>query len=255
MKTIKLLLIGVALSALVFTSCSKEDDPVTPAPTPITPATTGTAMMHLHSSWGMMSSNFYLDTVYTLASTVTGVPARQIKISDARFYVSKVSFDNNTLGAYLLVSPANMMYNLGSASPGTFTNLSFNVGLDSTTNHSDPMTAAAPLNETSMHWNWNTSAGYKFIRLEGQIDSSLTGLAGEWKNFVYHVATDATLRNVSYSQNNSITVGQTTTVNYHIMWNRFFDGVDVATNSNQHGGGTTNTAIANNTQMVFMPMP
>lgn len=256
MKNISII-IGIALTAFVFTSCSKEDD----QPAPVTSdnggggstPTMGTVMMHYHSSWGM--TDFHIDSTYVLASTIGGVPARQIKFSAAKMYVSKIAFDSDTNGTYLLVTPADMMYSIGNVNPGTYANLSFNVGLDATTNHADPITAPAPLNVMDMHWNWNTSAGYKFIKLEGQVDTSTTGMAGEWKSFTYHVATDAMLRNVSYTQSNTIVAGQTHTCNYHVMWNRFFDGVDIATSSSAHGGNATNTAIANNAQSVFMMMP
>lgn len=249
----KTILFTVALAALIIISCSKSEDDPAPITGTNPVSTTGNVMMHFHSSWGM--DDFHLDSIYSLASTISGVPARQIKFTTANMYVSGFSFDSTVNNTYLLISPASMMYSIGTMSPGTFTNLSFNVGIDSLTNHADPTTAQAPLNEMGMHWNWNTSAGYKFVKLEGQVDTSSTGMAGEWKGFAYHVATDPMLRNVSYAHNNTVTAGLTTTANYHVMWNNFFNGIDIATNPSNHGGGVTNAAIVNNAQSVFMVMP
>lgn len=274
MKTINLLILTALSGALVLSSCSKKEgctdpnslnyDPnaekdngtcvySTPPPTPT--ATTGSVTMHFHSSWESMSTDFHLDSIYTLTSTVGGVPDRQIKFTSAKFYVSKVALDADTTNSYLLVDPTSMMYSIGDVDAGSYSNLYFTIGLDSATNHSDPTVAASPLNQTDMHWNWNTSSGYKFIKLEGQIDTSATGNAGTYANFVYHVATDAMRRNASFSITQTITAGQSHTLNYHVMWNKFFDGVNVASALMQHGGGTTNTAISDNASGVFMIMP
>ncbi len=259
MKTKRILTAVLLIGAVTIMSCSKDDDDnvtTTTATGGGSTSTTGTLMMHLHSSWGNMSTDFQLDSTYTLTSTVGGVVDRQIKFSSAKFYISKIALDNDTLqDTYLLVSPDAMMYSGGNFEAGSFSNLYFNVGVDATANHADPTTAASPLDQTDMHWNWNTSAGYKFIKLEGQIDTSATGTGNEWKSFTYHVATDAMLRNISIVQSTTITANQSTSVNYHVMWNKFFDGIDVATNSSGHGGTTTNTAIADNAQNVFMAMP
>ncbi len=257
MKKSILITTTILLTAAIFSSCSKDEDIAIPATTETGNGggtTPTTAMMHLHPSWGM-GTEFHLDSTFTLASSVGGVPARQIKFSTAKLYISKLAFDSDTNGTYLLVSPNMHMYPIGPVNPGSYTSTSFNVGLDAVTNHLDPTQAPAPLNAMDMHWNWNTSAGYKFVKLEGEVDTSATGTGNEWKNFSYHVATDAMLRRVTLSQNVTFTASQGHSLNYHVMWNRFFDGVDIATNSNGHGGTPTNTIIANNAQSVFMVMP
>ena len=50
-------------------------------------------------------------------------------------------------------------------SPGTqLTGLRFTLGVPSDLNHNDRATAPAPLDQTSLHWNWQN--GYKFARLD-----------------------------------------------------------------------------------------
>ena len=46
------------------------------------------------------------------------------------------------------------------AAPGT--GLAFTIGVPHSLNHADPLSAAAPLSYTIMHWHW--ASGYKFIR-------------------------------------------------------------------------------------------
>lgn len=50
--------------------------------------------------------------------------------------------------------------------------LQFSIGVPERLNHADPMRAAAPLNDTIMHWHWRS--GYKFMRagIAGTEDSS-----------------------------------------------------------------------------------
>lgn len=53
--------------------------------------------------------------------------------------------------------------------------LRFQIGVPFEHNHLDVSTAASPLNQTAMFWNW--LGGYKFIRLEG----ATTGLESGWQ--------------------------------------------------------------------------
>ncbi len=53
----------------------------------------------------------------------------------------------------------------GSLPEGEYSELRFRIGVPEGLNHANAATATAPLNLTSMWWNW--SGGYKFFRLEG----------------------------------------------------------------------------------------
>ena len=52
----------------------------------------------------------------------------------------------------------------GTAPDGTYTGVSFDVGVPFDWNHGDPTLAPSPLNLTAMFWNWR--GGYKFIKFE-----------------------------------------------------------------------------------------
>lgn len=50
----------------------------------------------------------------------------------------------------------------------TNTEVCFEVGVPASMNHLDPTTAASPLNDNTMQWNW--LAGYKYMRIDGSGD-------------------------------------------------------------------------------------
>ncbi|HJK89355.1 MAG TPA: metallo-mystery pair system four-Cys motif protein [Polyangiaceae bacterium LLY-WYZ-15_(1-7)] len=54
----------------------------------------------------------------------------------------------------------------GTAPAGEYVGVRFRVGVPAEMNHADAATAGAPLNLTSMFWNW--LGGYKFIRIDGE---------------------------------------------------------------------------------------
>lgn len=58
---------------------------------------------------------------------------------------------------------------LGVAPAGPYTGIRFKVGVPEHLNHADASLAGAPLNLTSLFWNWN--AGYKFLRVDGRSGS------------------------------------------------------------------------------------
>lgn len=62
----------------------------------------------------------------------------------------------------------------GQAPAGEYTGVRFKIGVPEELNHANAATAGAPLNLTSMFWNWN--GGYKFVRIEGPM-----GGFAEWR--------------------------------------------------------------------------
>lgn len=62
---------------------------------------------------------------------------------------------------------------VGRAPAGDYTGLIFTVGVPFDHNHADPLTAAPPLDDSTMHWHWRS--GYKFLRI-----GWTTGNGGFW---------------------------------------------------------------------------
>ena len=52
----------------------------------------------------------------------------------------------------------------GSAPPGDYAGVAFDVGVPFDDNHADPTLAASPLNLTAMFWSWR--GGYRFLRVD-----------------------------------------------------------------------------------------
>jgi len=110
-------------------------------------------------------------------------------LSDLRFYVSSVrairddgaevdlglqpddqwqqaglallDFEDGT-GACDNGTPATNTVLRGTLPVGEYRGLLFTIGVPFESNHGDPLLAAAPLDDTAMHWHWR--AGYKFMR-------------------------------------------------------------------------------------------
>ena len=61
----------------------------------------------------------------------------------------------------------------GTVPTGQYTGIEFTLGVPFAQNHGDPTTAASPLNNTAMFWNWQ--GGYKFLKF----DTTSSGLSPE----------------------------------------------------------------------------
>ncbi len=59
-------------------------------------------------------------------------------------------------------TPATNTVLLGTLPSANYRGLEFTIGVPFESNHGDPLLAAAPLDDTAMHWHWR--AGYKFMR-------------------------------------------------------------------------------------------
>ena len=114
-----------------------------------------------------------------------------VQLTDMRFYLHDIQLQNSagkwqklTLDpqspwqdnstALLDFEDASNHCQLGTASlnrqisgfipQGEYRGLRFVVGVPFDKNHANPLTAGAPLNDSSMHWHWQ--GGYKFLRAE-----------------------------------------------------------------------------------------
>lgn len=78
---------------------------------------------------------------------------------------------------------------VGSVPEGDYQGISFTIGVPFARNHADPLTAAAPLDISAMHWHWRS--GYKFLR---------AGIRAPSDGFWLHLGSagcEGTTRNVS----------------------------------------------------------
>lgn len=241
----KQLMAAMALTALTITACKKDSEE--PAP----PTVSTTANVSLEFRFVNGENGYTLDTL--LADSL----GHAIKVSSAKFYVSAIHAENDDdviVGdwddAFLLVdaSATTNTFSIGTMSaPAHIHQFHFDIGLDSTTNHADPTLAEAPLNDATMHWAWNTAAGYKFLLLEGRVDDDGDGVVdGSDPEFVYHCATDALLSEAHAHQHHDVTSGENYSAPVLVNMALLFAGIDVVATPNAMGGEAVNVRVISN---------
>jgi hypothetical protein len=180
------------------------------------------------------SQPFALNTIY---EDSTG---RSYKFTTARFHFSGPSLSQNStqipIDKYLQISGGVPTYEVGTVTPGNYQGFSFNVGVDSAANHSDPTLYPAEhplsiLNSTQDHWSWNV--GYVFLKLEGRVDTTAAMNGPLDKFFFFHIATDTLLTPVSLSKPFVVEKGKDYAFAITIDWGRAFSGVDLRRETTQ----------------------
>ena len=196
MKKNKLILMAaVALltTATIFTGCKKDDDE-----TP-TPNTEQKLSFHLHTMVGANAAAYGVQ--YQDAS------GRKFNIADFRYYISNIVLikkdgsEYALSGKVILANPATHEYELGEVPVGNYNGFKFTLGLDSAINHSDPTTypATNPLSIQSpgIHWDWNS--GYIFMKVEGNVDTTLAANGPLDFQYFYHIGMDNFKRTIDFS--------------------------------------------------------
>lgn len=232
----------IVLGVLGLTSCRKETDEIEP-PIELVDGLlveTNDVSLHFMNKWGM-DDDFAYNTVYD----VNGV---NVKFVDLRYYLSNFEVHDDADNSAMIAENKVILIDAGSTEhvdlgsiPESFSHIHemhFLFGLDTITNHQDPIVAEAPLNDASMHWGWNPDGGYKFMVVEGEVE-----IDGDYQSFAIHLATDPVLRSLSKEvhrdvENNSIML--MTMVNYQ----QLFTGVDFANLEGTHGSHPLTNMIA-----------
>lgn len=177
--------------------------------------------------------------VYNQEYTVNG---RKLKFTRAQFYVSGIHLEKHDGShlhledQYLLVHGGAHHYSIGNVPSASYHGMSFDVGVDSAANHSDPATyasghALSSLDANYSHWTWNS--GYVFIRLEGYVDTTAAATGNADIGFVYHVGMDNLKRNVELSFHKDFT-GASSDLMLKIDWAKFLEGLNLTTDIETH---------------------
>ncbi|MBX7152312.1 hypothetical protein K1X84_11760 [bacterium] len=158
----------------------------------------GNLAFHLHTMIGNTAAAY---------GTEFQKDGRKFNISDFRYYISNIVLkreDNTTYaisGKVVLAGPTQHTYELGEVPSGDYTGFSFMLGLDSTTNHSDPTlrdaTDPLAIQSPSIHWSWNS--GYIFCKIEGLVDTTAAANGSADYDYFYHVGTDALKRTIEFN--------------------------------------------------------
>ncbi|MCB9170081.1 MAG: hypothetical protein H6594_07005 [Flavobacteriales bacterium] len=233
----------VALMTLAVTACKKDE-----------PEETGPDCSLNH--YGTVKINFDLlngTSAYTLSDQLTDSAGHACVFDKVRFYVSGIHLADdggNEVAHFedkvLLVDAANSSndYTLGNVGSQHIHMVTFDLGLDSVTNHADPTTAEAPLNDPDMHWAWNPAAGYKFLVLEGRVDDDGDGVVdADDPTFVYHVATDPLLRGDEVHVHQDLGDCQTLTMMVGVDVAQLAAVTDMLNNSDTHTNNNMDLAV------------
>lgn len=180
----------------VFTGCKKDNEDDTPTPTA---NTNQNLSFHLHTLVGTSAAAYGVE--YQNAS------GRKFNIADFRYYISNIVLIKNDgselplTGKVLLANPATNTYDLGEVPVGSYKGFRFLLGLDSAVNHSDPTAYPAnnPLSIQSPgnHWDWNS--GYIFMKVEGNVDTTLAANGPLDFQYFYHIGMDDFKRTIDFS--------------------------------------------------------
>ncbi|MBL0213862.1 MAG: metallo-mystery pair system four-Cys motif protein [Myxococcales bacterium] len=99
--------------------------------------------------------------------------------------VAMLDFENFT-GGCMDGTPATNLKVTGMVANGTYRGISFRVGIPDTMNHKDLTTAPAPLNASSLFWDWNFGHIFLAVVTHADIPASGTNPAGTNDHY-FHV--------------------------------------------------------------------
>ena len=172
---------------------------------------------------------YYNGSIMHLDSTYTDAAGFLFKWSDFLFYLTQLKNGTSTLATVALFDYRNTgTLALSVTGKSTdFTDLTFNIGVDSVTNHGDPSTYdnASPLNiitSGQMFWGWNP--GYIFINLEGRVDTLVDGTNLFDLSMSYHIGSDVNRRTKTITNVNWQGSGSTKTLYLRIDVDQIITG-------------------------------
>lgn len=249
MKTLYKTILIFITSSLIIAGCKKEKSEPKDKTTP----SSNSGDLALHVNFKGSSAPFSTDSVYQDDF------GNNYKFTLVKIYLGNIGLEDNGSNLtyaderFVLLDPSTMHYDLGKVEASTYPNLVFNIGMDSTTNHSDPNTypATSPLypQSPSMHWSW--SSGYIFYKLEGVADTN-NDMTFE-SNFSFHVGTDGLTRAQSLNVSADIQKDQSNMIMLNVDVTKFLTNVNLDTEYMSHTMGTMPlaTKIADNGNAVF----
>lgn len=253
---IKFALAAITIVSLTATSCRKDEQPEgTPGNIVIEDNHDHGGELSLHFDQVFDGAPFALNTNYedefgnTIYFTRVSTYLSQPKLMDMSMDVI-ADFDS----VYAFVTETTDHWNIGSIEEGHVHNIDFGIGVDSAANHDDPMLydvnhPLAPKNP-SAHWGWNT--GYKFIILEGQVDTDNDGTPETL--FSYHTGTDDLLRIGSLDLHTDVDHDSDLMINVTLDYSKFFTGIDMSVDNFTHTNGNLPlaTQVADNAPSAFI---
>lgn len=180
------------------------------------------------------------------------------KINRLEYYISGINIlhDNDQLvsipdSIYIVEVGLTNQYFLGDFNLDQIKELTFSIGIDSVTNHSDPTLypIGHPLGPRfpAMHWGW--AAGYRFIAIDGRTGQNFNQF------FSVHALGDAQYHSQTHTLSGT-EINDTITLTLYADYTQAFDGLVVDENLFAHGEGTIGNRVLRNFQRsVFSTSP
>lgn len=228
----------LALTALLIVglaACKKD----TEDPTPTTPAE-----VDVHATIRMKFSFMLGTNPYTTDSVLHDGSGHALKVDGMRFFVSgahAINDEEEEVGhfedKYLLVdATTSNNFLLGTVFTSHIHEFHFDLGVDTTANHDDVATAAAPLNEAAMHYGTNAE-GYKFVSITGNADLDGNGSFETPISFI--CGTDALLTDAHAHVHHDLSEGETFTGQALVNMAGLFSSIDVSTGTHMFDATTS----------------
>lgn len=219
---------AIAATTLLALAGCKKDSTEPPTSNPATEtAVDATVAMHFNFKNG--SSPFALTTTVLHDSL-----GHHVLLDQVRFFVSGIhAFDDdgNVLAHYegnnLLVDAAHAdsVFAIGTIHAAHIHEFHFDLGLDASTNATDPATAAPPLNDMSMYFT-GMSMGYKFLVATGNADLDDNGSYETPVN--YACGMNALLTEAHAHVHHDLAAGEVFTAQVDVDLALLFNGLDLA---------------------------
>ncbi len=175
---------------------------------------------------------------YSINGDAVSFDVAQYYIGDLSLTLDDASIVNFD-GQYLLATPnTSALSDVSSTMGKTITKIDFNVGVSPSENSqseidftqrntNDVLSAQDP----TMHWNWNS--GYKFLRVDGDVDTDADGTVDT--GIAYHIGSDPFLRSLSYDTSISLDESDNE-ITFTLDLSTFFNNVDLSTEIDTHTG-------------------
>jgi len=235
-------------AAILFTACRKKNNSTPPTPK-------GLLYMHINAK---------IDTAeIAVNDTATDATGRRIRLSVGEFYISGVTLHKadgsyTTLHkAYVLKQLDGTSYFVDSVAAGSYTYVTFSIGIDATTNTTKPTSypSAHPLAQQSPNmWFGTPEQGYIFMNIQGLVDTTATQTGLLNYPISYKTGTSAMLRNITMpARALTIAANQASTLRISADFGQALRDINFVTNAEGTPWLDNATAIkvANNAQNMF----
>ncbi len=249
-------LFSISMIILLFFSCKKQgiksnnQDAVPPINPPPSAGTVSVQFQTLFNS-----IPFVYDKDYINSSGET------FQINYFKFYVSNIALTNSVgnkieiPNTYFLLKPDMNSFQVENIPIGSYSNISFLIGVDSLHNVSGVQKGALdPANALDMFWNWNT--GYVFLMLNGTSPASTEN----GHIFEYHISgfkkNNFALQTITSNLNPILEVSTNTNpiLHYSIELSEFFKNpqdISIMKMANVTSPGIDASLISKNYQDMF----